>query len=170
MNDNEIVKLIEERINPSYLTGSSLILHKNAENSSYDSVLIKSPNTLYRNAAIGNKSILFCRIKNKKKLRYVSFAEKYESDFIKAGFNTSKTISDNGFIRIDIDEFIDNIDKSQLILNKVFMEAFSFAPFGCCSRYEECSRVEHCIHEDQLYSTSCMYRKNLENGRNFYKE
>ena len=42
--------------------------------------------------------------------------------------------------------------------------------FGCCSKYQDCANKEKCIHENLLYSTSCQYRKNLENNNNFYKQ
>ncbi len=49
MNDYEIVKLIESEIEPSYLSGATLVLKENnAENSIYNSVIIRSPSTLYR--------------------------------------------------------------------------------------------------------------------------
>jgi len=40
--------------------------------------------------------------------------------------------------------------------------------FSCCARYEECSNEKKCIHPNQLYSTACAYRKNLESGKIFY--
>ncbi len=41
-------------------------------------------------------------------------------------------------------------------------------PFGCCSRYVQCSDAKKCIHPNKLYSTACVYRHNLEHGRIFY--
>lgn len=168
MTDNEIISLIKQHIDPTYLLGSSLILKENI--GTYNSVLIESPTTRYRSVTNGNKSILFCRIKNDKGFRYISFSDKYEKDFKSTGFNVKNIKSDNGFIRIGIDEFVENISNAKTILNKVFREAFSFPAFGCCSKYMECSAAEQCLHEDQLYATACMYRKNLENGNNFLKE
>lgn len=49
-----------------------------------------------------------------------------------------------------------------------FQDIFAFEPFGCCSRYKECSGAKICLHEDLLYSKVCMYRKNLEKGLIFY--
>lgn len=40
--------------------------------------------------------------------------------------------------------------------------------FGCCNKYIECSNEKHCIHENQLYSKACEYRKYLEAGIIFY--
>lgn len=38
----------------------------------------------------------------------------------------------------------------------------SSSTFGCCSKYNECSRLRECVHENKLYSTGCMYRKKIE--------
>ena len=40
--------------------------------------------------------------------------------------------------------------------------------FACCARYEECSDAKRCTHPNQLYSTACAYRKNLDSGKIFY--
>ncbi len=40
--------------------------------------------------------------------------------------------------------------------------------FGCCSKYKECSAINHCLHENQFYSKGCYYRDNLEKGMDFY--
>ncbi len=42
------------------------------------------------------------------------------------------------------------------------------AGFACCSRYQECSRQEKCIHPNLLYAKACQYLKNIEKGRIFY--
>lgn len=42
------------------------------------------------------------------------------------------------------------------------------ASFGCCSSHIVCSDAQKCVHENKLYSTACMYRRNLEAGRIFY--
>ena len=41
-------------------------------------------------------------------------------------------------------------------------------PFGCCSRFVECSDVGKCIQPNKLYSKACMYRANLDAGKIFY--
>lgn len=40
--------------------------------------------------------------------------------------------------------------------------------FGCCSKFTACSDARKCVHENKLYSTSCIYRHHLEEGRIFY--
>ena len=55
--------------------------------------------------------------------------------------------------------------KSIVIIDNYISKAGSFA---CCARYEECSDAKKCLHPNQLYSTACAYRKNLENNKIFY--
>lgn len=40
--------------------------------------------------------------------------------------------------------------------------------FGCCDQFIECSDAKKCVHENKLYATACIYRRNLESGRIFY--
>lgn len=40
--------------------------------------------------------------------------------------------------------------------------------FSCCSKYSECSKAGHCLHEHRYYSKGCQYRDNLDNGVVFY--
>lgn len=44
----------------------------------------------------------------------------------------------------------------------------SAASFGCCSRHVDCSDAKQCVHPNQLYSHSCMYRRSLDDGKIFY--
>lgn len=37
----------------------------------------------------------------------------------------------------------------------------SSASFGCCSQFSECLEKKKCVHVNKLYSTGCMYRRNL---------
>ncbi len=42
--------------------------------------------------------------------------------------------------------------------------------FGCCSLYKKCSKEGKCIHINPFYAYACMYKKNLEAGRIFYRD
>lgn len=42
--------------------------------------------------------------------------------------------------------------------------------FGCCSLYEKCSDAKKCIQQNQDMSASCYYKKNLMQGKIFYKQ
>lgn len=41
---------------------------------------------------------------------------------------------------------------------------------GCCGRFNDCSDLKKCVHENTFYARACYYRKNLEAGRIFYGE
>lgn len=41
-------------------------------------------------------------------------------------------------------------------------------PFGCCHNFILCSDALKCIHPDPIFSSGCMYRENLEQGKVFY--
>ncbi|MBR7173139.1 MAG: hypothetical protein IKD50_01755 [Clostridia bacterium] len=55
-------------------------------------------------------------------------------------------------------------------LKKNIFRSLVTETFGCCDAFKECSAVDHCIHTDDRFYNGCMYRTNLEAGRNFYKE
>ncbi len=82
-----------------------------------------------------------------------------------------KAKSDIGFLRIDLNIFYSYINEPEIlspILRIIFMDLFSFTPFGCCDKFERCSDERKCIHSDLIYATACQYRKNLVAGRIFY--
>lgn len=59
-------------------------------------------------------------------------------------------------------------DDLRAILYDEVEKAVNFPQFGCCHNYVNCSNVLKCVHDDLIYATACMYRKNLENGKVFY--
>lgn len=42
------------------------------------------------------------------------------------------------------------------------------SPFGCCDKFNKCSDLKHCVHDNLLFSKACIYRSNLDAGRIFY--
>ncbi|MCR4886269.1 MAG: hypothetical protein K5919_05075 [Clostridiales bacterium] len=42
--------------------------------------------------------------------------------------------------------------------------------FACCHAFRECSNKGECLFPDDRFFNGCEYRKNLEAGRNFYRE
>ena len=82
----------------------------------------------------------------------------------------TKSDIDTGTTRICINSTSENLihfleeNVNYCIDNYVSKES----TFGCCSRYEKCSDLKKCIHENLLYSKACAYRSNLEKGRIFY--
>lgn len=77
---------------------------------------------------------------------------------------------DNGMAKVRIDKNSPNL-VNYIRENAIYcIENYESksSKFGCCSLYEECSNLKRCLHTNKLYSTACMYRKNLENGHVFY--
>lgn len=52
------------------------------------------------------------------------------------------------------------------VLDKYFKEGSD--SYGCCHLYMECSDAKKCLHENKLYARSCIYGRNLAQGRIFY--
>lgn len=42
--------------------------------------------------------------------------------------------------------------------------------FACCNDFKRCSEAGGCLHPEDRFYNGCFYRRNLEAGRNFYKE
>lgn len=40
--------------------------------------------------------------------------------------------------------------------------------FDCCSHYQECSDIGHCVHPDIMFAGQCGYRKKLKGGIIFF--
>lgn len=39
---------------------------------------------------------------------------------------------------------------------------------GCCGKFNDCSDLKKCVHENTFYARACYYRKNLDSNRIFY--
>lgn len=66
----------------------------------------------------------------------------------------------------DDSDFYDYIQS--VILYRLAHYHTAESTFSCCSRFNQCSDAKKCVHENKLYSTACIYRKNLEAGHIFY--
>lgn len=62
-----------------------------------------------------------------------------------------------------IKKIIDNADK---VYEKCYLDVSE--PFGCCSKYLECSDMRRCIQPDKGLARECIYRRHLEEGSIFY--
>ena len=162
---NKIISAVDSR----YFESAEMSLRENSEKASYNSIVIQPSPTAYRQTS--PSEVLFCRVKTKGNINYISFPSNRKSDIDKLGFEYSNVSSDD-FLRIDIDRFL-NREPDELfnrVMSDVFLKSFSFPTFGCCSRYKQCSQVGKCIHPDMLYATACMYKQNLDSGKVFYKD
>ncbi len=62
-----------------------------------------------------------------------------------------------------IKKIIDNADR---VYEKCYLDVSE--PFGCCSKYLECSDKRRCIQTDKGLARECIYKRHLEEGRIFY--
>lgn len=148
--------------------GNVRLLQKNNE-SNYDSILIYSEMTAYRPKVEG---ALFGKIKENGKRPYIAFRMKYRYWFDDREIPTWNLGSDKEFFRVDPIDFLNavntNEDSFGELAAHICADSMSFPKFGCCSKYQQCSDIGKCVHEDLLYSSACEYRRNLEAGHNFY--
>lgn len=162
-----ILNALVDMIKSEFLIGSEIRIKKNA--SKYDSIIVTSKKTAYRNTDTGE--LLLGRVVTDKIGCSVSFSRKYSKDFGKAGIEYCESKFGNNFIQIDGNTFSrlnQSYDALSIIVNKIFIDLFSFPSFGCCSSYVQCSDEKRCIHPDLAYATACQYRGNLESGKIFY--
>lgn len=146
---------------------NTVIINISENTTDFKSIIVCSDATMYRAKV---DSTMIGRIKLTGKKPYISFKEKYLSWFKNKNVIFYNVKSDIGYFRIEISEFekIESDITFPKLLTDMCLDAMSFNTFGCCAKYVECSNKRQCVHDDQLYATSCMYRKNLENGRIFY--
>ncbi len=164
-----VLNKITENINPLYFETADMRVKENNENSSYNSIVIDTSPTVYRQSS--PSEVLFCRVKTKGKTSYISFPPTKKAEIDKLGIEYITTNSDD-FLRIDIDKFLNLTENENFssVMHDLFLKSFSFPKFSCCSRYKECSEQGKCVHPDLIYATACDYKKNLDTGRNFYKK
>jgi hypothetical protein len=107
---------------------------------------------------------LLVRIVPKKTEYVLEFQAEYEKFF------TEITVAPRKWVEIRLKE-LDEIIGLKHNIRKIFeyeLKRTHGDPFGCCSRYLQCSDARKCIHEDFLVSLGCHYRINLLENRIFY--
>lgn len=163
----DVMERIKELINPDFFKSSKIKLQENLGN--YDSIIIQLEPNAYRSSTT---SALFARLKLVGKQKYISFSSNYADVFKKAEIPFFSIKSDPDFIRIAVGTLFDTNNEQTLstVFNNIFLTSFSFQKFDCCAKFEQCSNDKKCLHDDIIYSSSCVYRKHLENGRIFYGE
>lgn len=162
---DQVFEAIKKVIDTRYLSNSKFYCKNNK--TGFYSLMVESTPSLYH---LDSGAHLFARVKLNGKVQYVSFSGTFEKDFDGVGICFAKSPSD-GFIRINVDEFMRYLEQEDLrrILNKIYIYSFSFPSFGCCGKYVDCSNAGHCVHDDILYaSAACQYKRNLDAGRIFY--
>lgn len=117
--------------------------------------------------SIKAKNILIAKVKFPKKVApYIDIRSENKDMF------PAEVISEfnEEWCRISITRQEDVLEYSKQF-SRIFtdiMESSGGDPFGCCSRYIQCSDAKKCIHPDPVFASACMYRKNLESGKIFY--
>ncbi len=163
---DEIISEIKGVIDARYIRASTLYAKDNKAN--FYSLMVKALPTPYRT---DSGEHLFARVKDKGKMKYISFSKTFESDFALLDVPYTQIRSDE-YLRIDLSTFRNFLIQREDIrglLNKIYISSFNFQSFGCCGKYLECSNQMRCVHEDILYASgACQYKKNLEAGRIFY--
>lgn len=164
--EQDILIKITNMFNPNFKPFYSITLSDNK--STTKSITVSCPASAFHDPV---ESALFARIRINGKKPYISFKDKYADLFTAADIPFYKLKSEHDFIRIGLDIFYNFLNKPDIlcpIMQSIFMELFSFAPFGCCDRFEKCSDEMKCIHADLIYATVCQYSKNLNAGKIFY--
>lgn len=170
MKINEKVNELKNLVNDY----SNEICNKTVQEYEIDKTLIKAYKCTNKSTSISLKNKLVVGISVLQKVIRLRIPKKlFKDSNDKLKFDVYK--ENNNFINIEIEnkytfddevkKFIDNIS---ILIAKAYEDLTDGMPFSCCSRYEACSDAKHCIHPDTVHSKSCIYRKNLENGKIFY--
>lgn len=167
--ENDVFNKIYSLIDPKNLETSSFYVNENSKTTPYNSIMIRPHGSPFRGDNPPEQ--LFARINATSKTKYLSFSNVHLWLFEKYNIHTDNVPSEIGFFRVSFNIFSETFNQNDFIsniFNQIFLDSFSFESFGCCSKYVECSKVQHCVHSDLLYSLSCQYRTNLESGHIFY--
>lgn len=166
----QIIEKIAALLSPIYTEHANLSLNLNSGN--IHSAVITVENNLWRNGIIKG-DLLFAKLKTNGKNRYINFKSSlaYLFKSINLDYSANNTEEKNGLIRIDLDNFmlqINNTTKEfQRIMDTALLRAISFNEFGCCSKYAECEKAGRCMHVDQLYATACQYQNLMKRTGKF---
>jgi|GEM_PF-131830 len=169
--ENEVLEIISNIINPQFLETSSLFIKKSQAKewnfNTYNSIMISLESNSYRLNCANN--FLFARINATCERPYMSFNKKFENLFKENNINY-KLNKNDFFLKVSFSIFREPcLNVLPDIFNKIFIDSFNFASFGCCGHYIECSNSKSCVHPDIIYaSCACMYKKHLDDGRIFY--
>lgn len=81
-------------------------------------------------------------------------------------------LSNDQVVKLDSKSSIDELLNILSIVKKEKKNIFRnliTETFACCNDFKRCSEVGNCIHPENRFYNGCLYRKNLEAGRNFFK-
>ena len=144
--------------------GLCLIENKGAKSTTYTFVINEQPFPVINKNVVSRSMIILNFVPVKSGITELIIKNKIIDIFPYPSSMTLKEVKSDKInhhllmINDDINskEYIKNITEYCLSIYE------SSNTFGCCSKYNECSRIKECVHENKLYSTGCMYRKKLE--------
>jgi len=159
-SNDDLITFFEKQIKPDFLKLSKLEIKENK--SGYNSIVIISEPTVWRFG--DTKEKLFARFSINNKNNYIAFPSSTEKIFKKHQL-PYYTVKSDSWIRISINEFYYFSEKViKEIINQLFIRAFNYPSFGCCSKYDECTKKGYCVHDDLIYANvACQYKKLIEN-------
>lgn len=168
-NENKIFEILESSIRNAIVENFNIyeICKENEK-----LTIFKLANNDISFKVFKNSTLLkYCKMKKTKDIIEIRNINNIE-ETVKEKFNNIKYSSNNLYLRI----FIDNINDIQLLSNEIaeiFKTLFiqyinNEENFGCCSKFVQCSDNLKCVNDDIRLRLSCMYKKNLDNGRIFY--
>ena len=100
------------------------------------------------------------------KIKYIYIKKEFKGD-VGTDILVEDVKSLDGWVRLKLDT-IENIKNIEDVVIKIYEQVNNSDEFACCHLYEECSEIGKCISLRKERARSCLYRKNLEAGLNFY--
>lgn len=77
-------------------------------------------------------------------------------------------VSSEIVIQLDLSFTVDTLTELLASAISGYLEHSGTNPFGCCSKYMECSDQLQCVTQDKAIRYDCIYRRNLLAGKVFY--
>lgn len=116
------------------------------------------------------RGAVICRIKDHLRVTYIEIpadrSRFYASvgDIVPIGANSA-------WSRIDLGPAPDLAVIAEAVCNDIsaFLLAFP-SDMACCGSYEKCSNAGFCVCDNQDLAIGCYYKKNLMQGKNFYRK
>lgn len=100
------------------------------------------------------------------KANYIYVKKEFQSELAEL-VRIEKVNAPAGWIRFQINQ-LEELRRIEHVIIKIFDSVTVSDEFACCHLYQECSAVGKCISVRIERARACIYRKNLENGLNFY--
>ena len=80
-----------------------------------------------------------------------------------------KVVNDNKEVKVSDNELMETLSHLKKLKRMIFRNTIT-ETFACCNDFKRCSETGACLYPDDRFFNGCLYRKNLEAGRNFFRE